>query len=653
MKCRTLVTFLSLASPLLAGYPWPKIPAEVWTMKEDPAKGIMGAVVLEERLTLNNISTNYLFRVRILSDKGRRAAQLPLFSKHVHDIEGRTIYPDGQEVLFNKEKDFTKSEFTTRSGFGLQVSRVIPPGVNGNCVVEIRWTESGTPKFGPLPDYSLSRGWGLGNDFPTLLTSLEIPIAYPYSFLVFGGSGTSPKQSEKGSMKIYTWEHLPSFELPPYALDPTMPRPRVFAFYQNEDLRDPAKYGPDKYWSVVANSYVKWSFNRNVSKGSAFKALVAEGLSLAPADAPPHTKAARLLELLNRKVRILDQLTFREQALRNSKQQEQAVEAKDLEDILTRGETDSAGMVRCFFHLLIDAGLNPKLAFTTNREQALFNFNATNYYQVSEWLVGLDEGPMTYWYDPSVRFITPGVIRAGFQGAPALLVDPRTWAASRGTLPIQAGAVNQRRFVYRVDLAEDEDRFQVKAEFSGIPEQTERDRYLKLEPKEQSKVLRESFEKAIQGCTIESAELTNVVQPTSPLAYLVKGRIEREGTRTRRVDPFPGMDLPLWIPDQLPDSRSLPIVLPYLSVNTAEALIQVPKGYRFGGGTPFQQRNQFGSVTWSATATEKDGATQIRCNYRVEVTTFAALPGAYGDFKAFLGWVSEAGRRQLVLEKAR
>jgi hypothetical protein len=94
-------------------------------------------------------------------------------------------------------------------------------------------------------------------------------------------------------------------------------------------------------------------------------------------------------------------------------------------------------------------------------------------------------------------------------------------------------------------------------------------------------------------------------------------------------------------------------VLPYLSVHAAESLIQVPKGYRFSGGAPFQQRNQFGSVSWSATATEKDGATEIRCVYRVEVTTFAALPGAYGDFKAFLGWVSEAGRRQLVLEKSR
>jgi hypothetical protein len=204
-----------------------------------------------------------------------------------------------------------------------------------------------------------------------------------------------------------------------------------------------------------------------------------------------------------------------------------------------------------------------------------------------------------------------------------------------------------------VDVREDEDRFQVKGVFSGIPEQTERDHYLKLEPKEQSRLLKESFEKGIQGCTIESAELTDVVQPANPLAYAVKGRIERDESRTRRVEPFPGMSAPLWIPDQLPDHRSLPIVLPYLSTHTAESLIQVPKGYRYGGGTPFQQRNQFGSVTWSATPTEKDGATQIRCVYRVEVTTFAALPAAYGDFKAFLGWVSEAGRRLVVLEKAR
>lgn len=651
MKSRKLISLLALAAPLCADSSWPKIPAEVWAMKEDPAKGIIGAVVLEDHLMLRNTATEYTFRVRILSDKGRRAAQLPTFSKYVHSIEGHTIYPDGHEVTFNKNKDFAPSELTSRSGFDHKETVVIPPGVNGDCVVEVRWKESGTPGFGPLPPTSYqNKAWGLGNDFKTALTTLEVSIAYPFSWALSAGASTAPKQSEKSGMKIFTWENLPPFELPPYALEPTLPRPRVFAYHQGPGLH--SKNGPEQYWSVVTGSYIMWRFSRDVSKGSKFKALAAEGIAQFAADDPPHTKAAKLLDLLFRKVRVLNQLTFQEQAVMTSQQMEREVDDQKIEETLSRGETDTWGMIICYFHLLKEAGLNPKLAAAANRENAMFDFNATNYYQISEWLVGIEEGIGTYWYDPSVRFGTPGVIRAELQGAPALMVDPKTWSASRGTLPVQPGAVNQQRYSYQVDVAEDEDLFQVKGVFSGIPEQTVRSRYLKLEPKEQSKTLKEEFEKDLTGCTVQSAELSDVVNPVKPLSYQVKGRIERENGRTRQVSPFPSMPVPLWVPDQLPKTRSLPIVLPYLRIHAAESVIHVPKGYRFSGIQPIQHQNQFGKVTWSATASEKDGVTEIRCVYRVDVTLIAAVPGAYAEFKTFLGWVSDSARLVLVLEKA-
>ncbi len=621
-------------------------------MKEDPAKGIIGAVVLEDHLIIQNTFIEYTYRVRILSDKGRRAAQLPVFSKHVHSIDGHTIYPDGREVVFNKEKDFTQSETTSRSGFGRKVTRVIPPGVNGDCIVEIRWKQSGSPKFGPLPPGNdQSKEWGLGNEFHTALTTLEISIANPFSWSLFSGADLEPRKFEKGGMKVFTWENLPPFELPPYALDPTMHRPRILLFYQNQDLRDPAKNGPERYWSAVANTHLKWAFDRNVGKGSNFKALVAEGLSLFPADAAPHTKAAKLLDLLNRKVRLLNQLTFQEQAARTSKQMEREVEEKDLEEIVSRGETNDYGIGLCYIHLLKEAGLNPKLALTTNRENALFNFEVSDFYQITDWLIGVEDPAGTFWYDPGVRFGTPGVIRSEFQGAPALMVDSKTWTATRGSLPVQPRTVNQQRYAYQVNVAEEEDLFQVKGVFSGIPEQTERYRYLKLEPKEQSKMLKEAFEKDLAGCTVQSVELSDVINPVNPLSYQVKGQIEREAGRTRQVYPFPGMPLPLWVPDQLPDTRSLPIVLPYLCIHAAESVIRVPAGYRFGGVQPLNYRNQFGAVSWAATTTEKEGLTEIHCLYKVEVTSFVAAPGAYAEFKAFLGWISDVGRRTLVLEK--
>lgn len=649
-----VVPLLAVMIPLHAGSTWPKIPSEVWAMKEDPSKEIVGAVVLEDRLILNNTSTKYIYRVRILSDKGRKAAQLPAFSKYVHDIQGHTIYPDGREVTFNKEKDFTSSEISNQTGLSVRSAMVIPPGVNGNCVVEVEWTESGTPSFGPLPpDSYRSKTWGLGNTYKTLVTTVEIPISYPFAWTLSAGSNTAPRQVEKGGMKSFVWENLPPFELPPYALEPTMPRPRVFAYYQNNDLRDSAKIGPDKYWSVVANSYVMWFFDRNIDKGKPFKTFTAEALSQFPADAAPHSKASKLLDFLFRKIRNLNQLTFQEQAGMTSKQLEREVKEGDLEETVLRGETNSDGIMILYFHLLKAAGLEPKIAATRDRDYGFFDFNATNHYQISKWLVGIDEGPTTFWYDPSVRFGTPGVIPGELQGTPALIINPKTWTVSKGTIPIQAASVNQRRFSYQINLGEEEEVFQVKGIFSGIPEHATRSLYLKLEPKEQSKKLKESYEKSIAGSSVQTAELFDVINPSNPLSFQVKGRIEHDSGRKLEVEPFPGLSLPLEVPDQLPESRSLPIILPYLSIQVADSLIQLPKGYRFGGIPAIQHRNQFGMVTWSATPIEKDGTSQVRCTYRVDVNTSAANPAAYADFKTFLAWISEAGRRTLVLEKVR
>jgi hypothetical protein len=422
----------------------------------------------------------------------------------------------------------------------------------------------------------------------------------------------------------------------------------IFCFFaESTDIFN----GDDLFTATV--SQMSDATNAHEVIGAAFRAMMAEGYSLFPADAAPHLKAAKLLELLHRRVKLIDQLTFQELADRRPELREKAVEEESLEEILARGETTDKGMLAFFFTMLKEAGLNPKLAFTTKREQALFNYNATNFYQLSDGLVGIEGAAGIAWYDPGVRFGTPGVIRAEFQGAPALMVDPRTWTPTRGAIPIQPGAVNQQRYAYQIEVGDEEDLFQVQAAFSGVPEQAERFRYLRLEPKEQSKTLKESFERGLAGCTVTTAELSDVVHPAKPLSYQVKGRIERQGGRTRQVDPFPGKPMPLWIPDQLPDTRSLPIVLPYMSSHAAQSVIRVPQGYRLGGVQPVQNRNQFGTVSWSATSREKDGMTEIECSYKVEVTSAVAAPGAYADFKTFLGWVSDVGRRTLVLEKVR
>jgi len=50
---------------------WAPIPPEVWAIKEDPAKGIRDAVVLENRVRFTHVRTEFVLRARILSGGNR------------------------------------------------------------------------------------------------------------------------------------------------------------------------------------------------------------------------------------------------------------------------------------------------------------------------------------------------------------------------------------------------------------------------------------------------------------------------------------------------------------------------------------------------------------------------------------------------------
>ena len=129
---------------------WAPIPAEIWALKEDPAHGVQGAVVLEDRLSIRGSYLEYLYRVRILSEAGKDAAELPALPNEAYDIDGRTVFADGHEVRFSDKKDLQTVAVKAR-GESLVRSKIAPPGVTGDCVVEIRWKESSSDSGGPLP----------------------------------------------------------------------------------------------------------------------------------------------------------------------------------------------------------------------------------------------------------------------------------------------------------------------------------------------------------------------------------------------------------------------------------------------------------------------------------------------------------------------
>lgn len=636
-----------LCAQTLVGGGFDPVSPAVWAMKEDPAKGWLGAVVLEDRMVFHNTHMEYLYRVRILSESGRAAAELATFSDDVYDIEGRTVYPDGKSVVFNKRKDLTSKSMSV-GDWDTKRTVLVPPGVTADCVVEIRWKESAVKGFSPLPKrFGSSGNFNLGNAFTTLETSVTLPQVFKFSFRIFPAKGMDPEVKESGSFRTFNFRNIPARKPIPYGLESTRAFPRFVAYYIPEVMLSSARQGAEAFWKHAARSFYRSYFEDDVKKGKSYRALSQElraGLT-----GTPIQQAGQLMARLEGRIRNLSYATYEEMGAISKKESEEELDSQDLDTAAKKSRTDSNGMTILYLNLLKDAGINPKVAFVADRDSHLFVANFTNPYQFTNELVGVEEpGKGTYWVNPSIRFAQPGMIHVDYQGTPALMVDTKDWAPSFAGVPAQDASVNVKRYLVDLHPSEEGDKFKISAAFSGYPEYQERLRYMALEPKEQEKALREYLQPILKSATLTKVQVKGAQSAGSLVTWEAEGTSEVEEGRHRNVDPFPGVYNALYVPDSWPDERVDPIVMPYLRIQQAISTIHIPEGWTWDGSESFSRSNRFGKVNW---VVEKVDENTVKVVLKVEVTSLFHPASAYADLRTFLGWMSEASGRYLILRR--
>ena len=632
------------ALPLLAA-DFAPIPPSVWAIKD----GLKGAVVLEDRMKFNLHSTDYLYRVRVFAEAGREAAEIADLPATATGVKGRKVYPDGRQVAFNSRKDFAERRIETGSGEQRR-THLVAPGVTSDCVVEFMWSEPADGLLRGLPRryfQGLYASWILSNAYPTQTLTVEVAQPFSLAWSLNPGTGRAPEVRDTLSSKQLTFRDLPGMEVPPYSLRSTLRLPTLVMFWQPDRLSGTTRDGASGYWAEAIKTYYKVDYEEDIEKGGAFKTLARELTANLPST--PRAAAVALLERLDARIANLSQATHTEAATLPKKYWD-GFEAKDLAKAAKTGITNGPGMRILYYHLLKAAGLTPVLAKVPDREIALFDWYQLNPWQFSKDLIGIEEpGSDTLWFDPSLRFATPGVVHPDYTGVPALIIDTTTWKGRKGVVGGLAASANLRRYTYKLDLQEEADRFEVDSEFAGYPEFVERQRYMALESGEQSKLLKERFEKNMKNLVVEASEVKNTSNAKASVTWHLKGALERESGRKRVVDPFPGMPWPLWVPAHLEEKRTASIILPYLSTQLATATFKVPKGYAMEAHQEIRQQNAFGRVFWVPSFDAATGEGKVVL--RVEVTSGSAPASQWNAFRQFLGWIEDACRRQVTLSK--
>jgi hypothetical protein len=646
---RVAIVFLAASSAAFgavtasAGDSWPAIPPEVWAMKEDPATGTAGAVVLERRIVFQTNRVQYTLRVRVLSEQGRAAVELPPFTDSAYAFDGRTVHRDGTSVVFSEKKDFQTVTVKSRFGAGT-VARLVPPGVNGDCVVELRWHESAQDSLGPMPsEYGYFHQWVLGGRYRTLVSVIDLGPAFAWAYEIAGVDAHKPEV--KGH--VYTIHNLPAVEPAPMTLDGLRGLPRFTVFWQPEALQPYVKEGGAAYWNAVGRLVYK-DFLGKVSKGSEYESFAREILAGLPE--PPRRRALALRERLDARIANTGLLTEAEKARRSAKESHEIIDPRDLSAAVRRGSTTGFGMFLLYLNLARDVGLKPTVALVANREQRLFRAEMLAPFQFDDYLVGVSEpGAPTLWLDPSMRFGS-GTLLPAYQGTSALELDLEAWTLKPVSIPPQPPAYNVRRYTYELTLGEESDHLSVRAEFNGYPDWAERWRFLKLEPAEQARKLEDELESEITGADVTTARVDNAQAANENVAWTAEGRIEVAPERRRTVKPFPAMRWPFWIASsELAATRTVPIVLPYLQIHAAKSTVRFPAGYRLITGAPVQHANSIGSVSLSI----KETPSAAEAVLRVDVNKLFLSPEAYGDFKDFLSWLQDACGRGFILERVR
>lgn len=640
---RWVLAFL-LPLTLQAGA-WDPIPAEAWTISPSSPQGASGAIFLSDWSRYGVNDTEHRLRILILSEAGKSAAELQPFSPLLGKVEGRTVYPDGREIDFNKTQDFADQLIKVGSD---NTSRkvLVPPGLTDHCIVDLHWTDRGTYLWGTRFDRQIQRA------YPIQKLEVQLAVQSPMASVWLRPQSMPMEKSMDSPYRIYKFKDLPPLEAEPYSREAWRYRPKLMCFAQPQDLRESAGKGPDAYWQAVARDIVRPFYQKELESGRKYRLLSGEICDGLPQD--PFKKAEVIVDRLYARILNVSALTAAEKEARSKRDDEKSIHPWDLDESADRRWTSGAGMFYLAYQLFTDAGLNPRILRVSDRDQRRFRYDLVDCYQFDNILLGIPgpDGKTILWCDPSRRYLPFGVIDPAYQGTPALMIDTKDWSAKNYQVPIQGPEVNRREYRYEVEPGADADTFKVHTEYFGFESWIGRSNYYALTPKQAEAQLKIELESS-KGYTITRASVPDAADRGKPAVHEAEGTRESNGGRHRQINPFPAQECPLWVPEAWPAHRTSAVVMAYTSIYRSTSRVRIPEGWRAVLPNDLDKQNPFGHVSWRARESEDAKGKAVEVSYEVTVSKLLGGLEAEQSLRDFLTWVKTGWSQAISLERTR
>jgi hypothetical protein len=643
---------IGLLSILLASWvraDLPPIPAECWEVKESETKEC-GAIVLERTLRFHSQSVDHSYLIRVLNERGKSAVEFQSFPANAK-IEGRTVTREGATVLFKAATDFQTKALVEFGGDTLQQQMVIPPGLTSDCLVQIQWsipTYLGT--VGGFMDYRVQDVvYSLASHMPIRRMELEVDASVGWAYdLQTGPRGSRIINGATSRKAIFT--DLPPYEWVPFSEVSAKDNPKFVLYQQPRFLMEEAARGEVAYWTKVAESWWHPYYDAKCQYGKKwgdFSEEIRKNLPSSRLEA-----AVEIHRRLLARIRDINVIPPEDIIIRPINRNKDKLDPRNFEETLKFGETNRSGIYLLYWVLLRQANIPVKVVRVVDREVRRFRIKQCNLAQFDQTLFMIEEeGRMPLFLEPGRRWGDPALIHPKYQGTDALaLVPGEAWTYQVVHIPYQDGALNVRRSQLRIVPSEEKDIIHISSTFAGTVEWTERGRWWSLLPDDRNRKLKESLAAIDPSVRLVQASVGDLRK--SPLTWTAEATRERDANRYLEIHPFPMIEAPVFLPKDLPESRTEPIVMPQIGPSEVLVTISIPEGYVFADEAhDFLGSNAVGDVSWSAVNHRENGATEVRVSYRVSTKALVSPSTAYPQLKEFLGWVQETYGRTILLKK--
>jgi transglutaminase-like putative cysteine protease len=479
----------------------------------------------------------------------------------IDNIKGRTIRADGRVVELGKDAIFDRTLVKT-GRITINSRSFVLPAVEPGSIIEYRWTELRLDRLANYVRLKFQR------DIPVHLVKYYIRPLDPDDF-GFGmryqpfQASITPFVKEKDGYMSTTMRNVPAFREEPFMPPTAYVEPWVLIYYTY------SKDSSSQYWSKIARD--QFETDSQILKTHDELRNAASRI-IGDADTPEQ-KLERLYHYCRSSV-------GRTAEAPGSQKAEQQRRSKSPSETLKRGFGSGRDINVLFAALARAAGFDARFAYLPDRSNVSFEpetFPNTYFLEIVDVVVRL--GTRWMFFDPSDRYLPPGMLRWQEEGVPALIPDPEDTIFVMTPVSSHKESVFRRTGAFRLDengaLEGD-----VEIEYSGQVALDLRHSQVGLSPAERAAALIDGIKELIGSAEITMLQVENPRDLTTPYRYSYRVRVPGYALRTdKRLLLQPAFFQYGSKPRFSSSERIHPVHFPYAWSEQDEITIELPPGY--------------------------------------------------------------------------